>query len=59
MDLSIAHDAAGRAETLSAWNSGPGAGYSVNTAGELLFVVDIAPTIDIPIKVVYFDAGIS
>ena len=59
VDLSIAHDAAGRAEALSAWNSGPGAGYSVNSAGSLFFVVDTAPTIDIPIKVVYFDAGIS
>lgn len=59
VDLSIAHDAAGRAEALSAWNSGPGAGYSVNSAGSIFFVVDTAPTIDIPIKVVYFDAGIS
>ena len=59
VDLSIAHDAAGRAKALSAWNSGPGAGYSVNSAGSLFFVVDTAPTIDIPIKVVYFDAGIS
>lgn len=48
-----------RAEALEAWTSGPGAGYSYNSAGSVTFVCDTQPTIDIPVKVVYFDAGIS
>lgn len=54
--LSTADD---RAEALEAWTSGPGAGYSYNSAGSVTFVCDTQPTVDIPVKVVYFDAGIS